>query len=86
MGQQFRTIFCDRTLPNNERCDMRLTPNKYQECEMPDDCVGEWFIGKFKIISYHANINEQLKIYQDHGVHVKVTAFPMPLKLELLFA
>lgn len=46
MGQQYRTIFCDRTPPNNERCDMRQTPNSYRECELLDDCVGEWFIGK----------------------------------------
>lgn len=58
MGQQFRTVFCDRTPPNNERCDMRQTPSTYRECEMPDDCVGEWFIGEF----YHKNYsNENFK-------------------------
>lgn len=45
-GQQFRTIFCDRTHPFVERCDMRKTPNTYRECSTEEqECFGEWFIG-----------------------------------------
>lgn len=53
VGQQFRSIFCDRTAPNIERCDIRQTPNTYRECEAPpandQSCLGEWFIGKGNI-------------------------------------
>ncbi|CAG9799230.1 unnamed protein product [Chironomus riparius] len=47
MGQQFRTIFCDRSTPNMERCDIRLTPNIYRECvnNAPECIEGSWFVG-----------------------------------------
>lgn len=47
LGQQFRTIFCDRSIPNMERCDIRLTPNIYKECinKAPECDRGSWFIG-----------------------------------------
>lgn len=49
-GQQYRTIFCDRTSPHNERCDIRQTPITYRECngvaDANEKCFGEWFIGK----------------------------------------
>ncbi|XP_070496473.1 thrombospondin type-1 domain-containing protein 4 isoform X2 [Chironomus tepperi] len=47
MGQQFRTIFCDRSTPNMERCDIRFTPNIYRECvnNAPECIEGSWFVG-----------------------------------------
>ncbi|KAG5675697.1 hypothetical protein PVAND_005581 [Polypedilum vanderplanki] len=50
VGQQFRTIFCDRSVsPNDrthiERCDLRQTPNTYRECTNESKCHGDWFIG-----------------------------------------
>jgi thrombospondin type-1 domain-containing protein 4 len=48
VGQQFRTIFCERNPPNTERCDIRLTPNIYRECTSNVKCFGEWFIGEFR--------------------------------------
>lgn len=50
-GQQFRTIFCDRTPPFVERCDMRQTPNTYRECTEQETCLGEWFIGTNYLIN-----------------------------------
>lgn len=52
IGQQFRTIFCERAHPNNERCDLRQTPNTYRECEINSDCMGEWFIGIYYIFCF----------------------------------
>lgn len=50
-GQQFRTIFCDRSPPYTERCDVRLTPNTFRECTSNVRCEGEWFIGPWSLCS-----------------------------------
>ncbi|CRK93983.1 CLUMA_CG007508, isoform A [Clunio marinus] len=50
-GQQFRTIFCDRSPPHTDRCDIRLTPNTYRECTSDVRCQGEWFIGPWSLCS-----------------------------------
>lgn len=45
-GIQYRSIFCDRTAPTSERCDLRLTPDITRQCTAAARCnVGEWFIG-----------------------------------------
>lgn len=51
VGQQFRTVFCDRSPPNTERCDVRLTPNTFRECTSNARCEGEWFIGPWSLCS-----------------------------------
>lgn len=50
-GQQFRTIFCDRSPPNTDRCNIQLTPNTFRECTSNAKCVGEWFIGPWSLCS-----------------------------------
>lgn len=48
-GIQYRSIFCDRSPPNTERCDQRLTPDTSQQCVSEKNCRmgGEWFIGQW---------------------------------------
>ncbi|XP_037825711.1 A disintegrin and metalloproteinase with thrombospondin motifs 6-like, partial [Lucilia sericata] len=45
-GVEYRTIYCDRSKPNSERCDFRATPEITRSCERSDNCeTGEWFSG-----------------------------------------
>lgn len=45
-GTQYRSIFCDRSAPRSERCDIRLTPETTRSCTDSSKCdVGDWFIG-----------------------------------------
>lgn len=45
-GIQYRSIFCDRSTPNIERCDLKLTPDTMRQCTTSNHCdVGDWFIG-----------------------------------------
>lgn len=45
-GIEYRSIFCDRSHPNVERCDFRLTPEATRHCTAIAKCNnGEWFIG-----------------------------------------
>ncbi|XP_054741573.1 thrombospondin type-1 domain-containing protein 4 isoform X1 [Anastrepha obliqua] len=45
-GVEYRTISCDRSKPNTERCDSRATPEITRSCERSRDCEkGEWFAG-----------------------------------------
>ena len=45
-GVEYRTIYCDRSKPNIERCDFRSTPEITRTCERSDACeMGEWFSG-----------------------------------------
>ncbi|KAJ6649909.1 Thrombospondin type-1 domain-containing protein 4, partial [Pseudolycoriella hygida] len=47
-GIQYRSIFCDRSPPNIERCDIRLTPDTTRQCTATEKCdIGEWFIGSW---------------------------------------
>lgn len=50
-GQQFRSVFCDRSPPNIERCDIRLTPNTFRECTSDARCEGDWFSGPWSLCS-----------------------------------
>lgn len=46
VGLQYRTIFCDRSAPNTDRCDFRQTPDTMRECTSKSRCsIGDWFIG-----------------------------------------
>lgn len=47
LGVEYRTIFCDRTKPNIERCDLKATPEIARPCENdgPSCDRGEWFVG-----------------------------------------
>lgn len=43
---QYRTIFCDRSAPNIDRCDLRLTPDTTRQCTSNAKCgIGDWFVG-----------------------------------------
>jgi thrombospondin type-1 domain-containing protein 4 len=56
VGLQFRSIFCDRNAsPQNERCDLRFTPETTRECLSDEKCAfGEWFSGPWsKVGSCH---------------------------------
>lgn len=45
-GVQYRSIFCDRSTPNVDRCDLRLTPDTTKQCSSNSHCdVGNWFVG-----------------------------------------
>lgn len=47
-GIQYRTIFCNRSPPNNERCDLRFTPDTTRHCTSEKKCkYGDWFIGSW---------------------------------------
>lgn len=69
-GQQFRTVFCDRSPPNTERCDIRLTPNTYRECTSNAKCEGEWFIGPWSLCSgdcFNASRSRTVVCIKDDG-------------------
>lgn len=45
-GIQYRSIFCDRSPPNTDRCDQRFTPDTTRQCTSENKCrVGDWFTG-----------------------------------------
>lgn len=45
-GVEYRTIFCDRSKPHTERCDLRSTPDLTRPCQQEKPCEsGEWFAG-----------------------------------------
>ncbi|XP_037958747.1 thrombospondin type-1 domain-containing protein 4 isoform X2 [Teleopsis dalmanni] len=45
-GVEYRTIFCDRSKQNSERCDSRTTPDISRSCERERTCeFGDWFAG-----------------------------------------
>lgn len=45
-GVEYRSIFCDRSSPNTDRCDLRFTPDSTRPCENEQKCnEGEWFAG-----------------------------------------
>uniref|UniRef100_A0A1B0G2D5 PLAC domain-containing protein n=1 Tax=Glossina morsitans morsitans TaxID=37546 RepID=A0A1B0G2D5_GLOMM len=45
-GVEYRTIFCDRSKPNTDRCDSRATPEITRGCDTERPCeTGEWFSG-----------------------------------------
>lgn len=45
-GVQYRSIFCDRSPPNSDRCDQRFTPDISRQCSSEKKCmVGDWFTG-----------------------------------------
>ncbi|XP_055923558.1 thrombospondin type-1 domain-containing protein 4 isoform X2 [Eupeodes corollae] len=45
-GIEYRSIYCDRSKSNTERCDFRFTPDTTRPCENEIECVmGEWFAG-----------------------------------------
>lgn len=45
-GIQYRSIFCDRSAPNTDRCDLRATPETTRQCTTINQCeAGDWFIG-----------------------------------------
>lgn len=47
-GVQYRSIFCDRSPPNTDRCDIRLTPDTTRQCTATDKCdIGDWFVGSW---------------------------------------
>lgn len=46
IGVQYRSIFCDRSSPNTDRCDQRFTPDTSRQCTSESKCmVGDWFTG-----------------------------------------
>lgn len=51
-GQQLRTIFCDRSPPNTDRCDYRMTPDANRECTSNSKCIGEWFLGEWSMVCF----------------------------------
>ncbi|XP_073823573.1 thrombospondin type 1 domain containing lonely heart isoform X2 [Musca autumnalis] len=45
-GTEYRTIYCDRTKSNPERCDIRNAPETTRICDREESCdTGEWFAG-----------------------------------------
>lgn len=45
-GVQYRSIFCDRSPPNSDRCDLRITPDTTRQCTSEKRCnFGDWFSG-----------------------------------------
>lgn len=47
-GVQYRSIFCDRSHPNTERCDLRQTPDTSRQCTASKRCdLGDWFTGSW---------------------------------------
>lgn len=45
-GTQYRSIFCDRSIPKSDRCDVHLTPDITRSCNETARCnVGDWFLG-----------------------------------------
>lgn len=45
-GVQYRSIFCDRSHPNTERCDLLHTPDTSRQCTALSRCdIGDWFTG-----------------------------------------
>uniref|UniRef100_A0A1I8PD91 PLAC domain-containing protein n=1 Tax=Stomoxys calcitrans TaxID=35570 RepID=A0A1I8PD91_STOCA len=45
-GIEYRTIYCDRTKANPDRCDFRLAPDTTRICDQEESCdTGEWFAG-----------------------------------------
>lgn len=45
-GVESRSIFCDRSHPNTDRCDFRQTPDISRQCRETSGCeAGEWFSG-----------------------------------------
>lgn len=45
-GVQYRSIFCDRSHPNIERCNLRHTPDTSRQCTSSNHCdIGDWFTG-----------------------------------------
>lgn len=64
-GAQYRTIFCDRSIPNIERCDLRLTPETSRQCKNEEKCkYGKWFIGPWSECSGDCfNLKKTRNIY-----------------------
>ncbi|XP_055372199.1 thrombospondin type-1 domain-containing protein 4-like [Condylostylus longicornis] len=47
-GFEHRSIFCDRTPPYTERCDLRTTPDTSRPCQNQEICsYGNWYTGKW---------------------------------------
>lgn len=50
LGVEYRTIFCDRSKSNMERCDLRSTPEIARPCENDRPCDrGKWFAGPWSV-------------------------------------
>lgn len=48
IGVEHRSIFCDRSPPNTEPCDLRTTPDTTRFCESERNCdTGTWFTGRW---------------------------------------
>ncbi|XP_059620456.1 thrombospondin type-1 domain-containing protein 4 isoform X3 [Phlebotomus argentipes] len=48
VGIQYRQIFCDRSPPNTDRCDLKITPDNVQQCTSEKRCnFGDWFAGQW---------------------------------------
>lgn len=51
-GVQYRSLFCDRSLPNFERCELNRTPQVTRHCISHQSCnVGTWFVGPWSYCS-----------------------------------
>lgn len=64
-GIQYRSIFCDRSPPNTDRCDIRLTPDTTKQCTAMDKCdIGEWLVGSWNQCSGDCfNLTQSRTIY-----------------------
>ncbi|XP_050319289.1 thrombospondin type-1 domain-containing protein 4 isoform X2 [Bactrocera neohumeralis] len=68
-GVEYRTIFCDRTKPNTDRCDSRATPEITRPCERERDCdKGEWFAGPWSPCNGNCfNLTRSRAVYCIHN-------------------
>ncbi|XP_023159435.1 thrombospondin type-1 domain-containing protein 4 isoform X2 [Ceratitis capitata] len=67
-GVEYRTIFCDRSKPNSDRCDSRATPELTRPCERERDCEkGDWFAGPWSSCNGNCfNLTRSRPVYCIH--------------------
>lgn len=63
-GVEYRAIFCDRSAPNVERCELRHTPDLTRQCTSDVKCgVGEWFVGPWtKCLGHCFNLTQTRQV------------------------
>ncbi|XP_036321209.1 thrombospondin type-1 domain-containing protein 4 isoform X3 [Rhagoletis pomonella] len=68
-GVEYRTIFCDRSKPNTDRCDPRTTPEITHPCQRDRDCEkGEWFAGPWTSCNGNCfNLTRSRPVYCIHN-------------------
>ncbi|XP_067620211.1 thrombospondin type-1 domain-containing protein 4 isoform X2 [Eurosta solidaginis] len=71
-GIEYRTIFCDRSKPNTDRCDPHTTPELQRPCERASECVkGEWFAGPWSQCNGNCfNLTRTRPIYCIHNLEI----------------